>query len=74
MASNDTIDIVLIQGPDGSISAGVPSGATFEQAAPVLKKFFQVIGRELPIVAVGEPEKHLDDEQHRTAHRLGARH
>jgi hypothetical protein len=72
--ANESIEIILIQGPDGSLSAGVPAGATFERAGPALQRFFQVIGRELPIVAVGEPEKHLDDRAHQTTHRLGQGH
>lgn len=72
--SNESIEILLIQGPDGSLSAGVPGGATFERAGPALKRFFEAIGQELAIVAVSEPEQHLDDRQHRAAHRAGASH
>jgi len=72
--SAETIEIILIQGPDGSLSAGIPSGTTFEKAGPALKRFFRVIGTELPIVGLSEPEKHLDDKSHQVAHRLGASH
>ena len=30
---SDTVEIVLIYGPDGSLQAGIPGGVSFEQAA-----------------------------------------
>jgi len=74
--SNQSIEILLIQGPDGSLSAGIApgSGVTFEQASAALKSFFAAIGTELPIADLGQPEKHIDDRAHRLAHRLGASH
>lgn len=74
--SNRSIEVVLIQGPDGSLSAGIApdSGATFEEASAALKAFFATIGQELPIANRGEPEKHFDDRAHQIAHRLGASH
>lgn len=55
----DTIEIILVMAPDGQMQAAVPNGATFEQAAPALKKLFAQLGVDgLPVVLLGEPEKH----------------
>ena len=73
---NQSVEIILIQGPDGSLSAAIApgQGISFEQGAAALERFYATIGQEIPIAGQGRPEQHLDDKQHQTAHRLGAGH
>lgn len=55
----ETVEVVLVMGPDGQMQAAIPSGTTFERAAPALKKLFTQLGLDgLPVVMLGEPEQH----------------
>jgi hypothetical protein len=55
----DSIDITFAFAPNGDVQAAVVSGATFEQAAPVLKRLFAELGLDnLPIRLTSEPEAH----------------
>lgn len=72
MANNESIELVLVFGPNGELQAGVPDGATFEQAAPALKRFLASIGRpDLKIELKGEPESHRDGAEHLHVHAPG---
>jgi len=56
----DTVEIVLIFGPDGSLSAGIPGGIDPELAGPALNRFFADLKVDgLPVVQLSEPEKHI---------------
>lgn len=56
---SEQIEIVLVMAPDGQMQAAIPNGTTFERAAPALKKLFAQLGLDgLPVVMLGEPEKH----------------
>jgi hypothetical protein len=57
---SDTVEIVLIYGPDGSLQAGIPGGVSFEQAAPALREFMANLKIDkLPVVRIGEEiERH----------------
>lgn len=58
---SESIEIVLLFGPDGQAQAAIPKGTTFERAAPALKQFFEELGLgDLPIVMTGEIEQHAD--------------
>jgi hypothetical protein len=57
---SDTVEIVLIFGPDGSMQAGIPGGIDPERAGPALKRFFEYLKVDgLPVVQLSEPEKHV---------------
>lgn len=56
----ESVEIIIVMGPNGEMQAAVPSGVTFEQAAPVLKKLFAQLGIDgLPVVLTSEPERHV---------------
>lgn len=56
----DFIEVVLVFGPDGSVSAGIEGGVDPEQADAALKRFFAALKVDsLPVVQLSEPERHV---------------
>lgn len=62
----DTVEVILVMTPDGGLQVAVPGGATFEQAAPALKKLFAALKVDgLPVVMLSEPERHIHGPEQR---------
>jgi hypothetical protein len=57
--SDETIDVVLIFGPDGSLQAGIPGGTTSERATPALREFMANLKLDKLIASQdGDVERH----------------